>query len=85
MIKSLFYKMKRSKLSFAAMICVFVCLALDIALLIFDLIEFAVVKTNAAKLASMFLGINIFVIAVNALTIAFIIVFLILKKAGKNQ
>ena len=83
MIKSLFYKMKREKLAFFAMICVFVCLALDVALLIFDVIELAIVKTNSAKLAGMFLGINIFVIALNALTVAFIIVLLILKKAGK--
>ena len=83
MIKSLFYKKKREKLAFVAMICVFVCLALDVALLIFDVIELAIVKTNSAKLAGMFLGINIFVIALNALTVAFIIVLLILKKAGK--
>lgn len=83
MIKSLFYKMKREKLAFLAMICVFVSLALDVALLIFDVIELAIVKTNSAKLAGMFLGINIFVIALNALTVAFIIVLLILKKAGK--
>ena len=83
MIKSLFYKMKREKLAFLAMICVFVCLTLDVALLIFDVIELAIVKTNSAKLAGMFLGINIFVIALNALTVAFIIVLLILKKAGK--
>ncbi len=83
MMKSLFYKMKRSKSVFAIMICFFVCLVLDFALLVFDMIEFVVIKSNSAKLAGMFLGLNIFVIALNILTIAFIVVVLILKKMEK--
>lgn len=83
MIKTKFSKLARSKTSLTIFCMIAICLLLDIALVIFNISEFAVIKTNSANLAGGFLAFNIAIMVLNILTIALISVLLILKNKGK--
>ena len=82
---SLFYKLKRNKLLFALVISLFVILLLDIALIIFDIIEIVKTGSNSAVLVGGFLGFNIFVFAINVVGLIFVAFYLIPRRIKINK
>lgn len=83
MIKTKFNKLARSKTALTIFCIIAICLLLDIAMVIFNISEFAVIKSNSANLAGGFLAFNIVTMAMNILGIILISVLLILKNKGK--
>lgn len=82
---SLFYKLKRNKLLFTLVISLLLVFLIDVAAIIFDIVEIVKTGSNSAVLSGGFLGFNIFVFVVNVLGLIFILIYLISRKIKINK
>lgn len=78
-------KLKHDKLKFALFISVAITIIIDNFLIIFDIVQFFMSKSNSANLSSSFLYINLFVFLINTITLIFYIVFLVLKNKSVSN
>lgn len=82
---SIFCKLKRDKLFLSlCIVCLAVCL-LDIALIIFDVIEIVSIQSNSAAISNGFLAFNLFVFAANVCGLIFSIIYFVLKSRTKTK
>ncbi len=64
-MKELIFKIKKSKVLLAVLICCAIIFAIDLAMFIFDITELILISGNSAMLSSAFLGFNVVVAILN--------------------
>ena len=77
MIK-LFYKLKQTKSGFVFLISFLIVFAVDVFLLLFDIIQLIIASKSGVNLGQAFLPLNIIGIVLNSALLIFFIVLLIL-------
>ena len=80
MFKGLIYEAKNNKAWFCILLFGFISLVFDIAVIVFDVVELILTRTNSAKLADAFLGLNIALIVVSVVITAITIVYILFRK-----
>jgi uncharacterized membrane protein len=80
MIKGLWHRIRQDKILFA--IFVFVCVAVmfDLFVLVFDIVQFAIVSNNRPALATSFTALNIIAAALNLVAVAVCVLYAIFRK-----
>lgn len=79
-MKELWNRILKDKILFVIFVAVCVTVLLDIALLVFDIVQFAIISNNRPALSAVFVPFNIVVVAVNILVAAAGICYAIFRK-----
>lgn len=76
-------KLMKNKWIFALCIVVTCVLIFDVSVIVFDIIQIAVIQKNAAKLSGMFVGINVATICLNVFCSLLILTYYLVRKFSK--
>ena len=80
MIKGLWNRILNDKILFAIFVAVCVVVVLDVAVLIFDIVEFVTISNNRASLSSLFVPLNVAIIVANLVVAAAGVCYAIFRK-----
>ena len=80
MIKGLWNRILNDKILFAIFVAVCAVVVFDIAVLIFDIVEFAIISNNRASLSSLFVPFNVAIIVANLVVVAAGVCYAIFRK-----
>ena len=80
MIKGLWNRILNDKILFAIFVAVCVVAVLDVAVLIFDIVEFVTISNNRASLSSLFVPFNVAIIVANLVVVAAGVCYAIFRK-----
>ena len=80
MIKGLWNRILNDKILFAIFVAVCVVVVLDVAVLIFDIVEFVTISNNRAALSNVFVPFNIAMVVANLVVVAAGVCYAIFRK-----
>ena len=80
MIKGLWNRILNDKILFAIFVAVCVVVVLDVAVLIFDIVEFVTISNNRAALSNVFVPFNIAMVVANLVVAAAGVCYAIFRK-----
>lgn len=80
MIKSLWNRIRQDKVLFGIFVFVCVAVAFDVFVLVFDIVQFAIVSNNRPALSRVFTPINIVAGVINLLAVLACVLYAIFRK-----